>query len=226
MAKARVKHNRLHFNGKNYFRGSSESLQLGSYGEKRTPIFGMNFLEEEGELRDLDSSNIEATVVDIDYDQTRTTDFFREDSGKIKGVDVSGGAIFSRNSFQEADLKLLKLEMNHGDLEDALNSDEDAVDDLKSMGGRARVVSAIWTVISADLAERITSSGGTSSKVKLEGTGSGEQKLTLNGNTNVSVKLEEGTTFAYLLASIDWDHRRRKKRKRIVDLDTDQWSIN
>ena len=38
MATATIKDNHLNFNGVNYFRGHAEEIELGCYGEKRTPL--------------------------------------------------------------------------------------------------------------------------------------------------------------------------------------------
>src|SRR5258706_5650089 len=45
-----VKDNHLHFNGKDYFRGGSEDVYLGAYGEKKQPITKTNYLEVQDDV--------------------------------------------------------------------------------------------------------------------------------------------------------------------------------
>ena len=224
MAKVLVKNRRLHYNGKNYFRGSSEDVVLGSYGEKRKYVFSANFLETEGQVDLSKVPQVEATVADIDTRRTREGSINQTINGSLKGVDVTVSADQAWKKLREGDLKLVKLHVDFNDLEDAANADRDALEDLKDMGANARIVSDVWVVMSASLAETFDRA----QSIDVTG-GKGPIEISVKGRTGQTgrerVTISEGTTFAYLLASIDWDRRRRRLRKRIVDLDTDQWGL-
>jgi hypothetical protein len=60
--------------------------------------------------------------------------------------------------------------------------------------------------------------------------GTGGVEATVGGSSSTAgsttVKLSKGTTFAYLLAKIDWDANLKKNKTKIVDLDDDQWSFS
>ena len=45
MANVAVKENHLTFGGVSYFRGHAEEVEIGSIGEKRTPLTKQNYLE-------------------------------------------------------------------------------------------------------------------------------------------------------------------------------------
>jgi hypothetical protein len=63
-----VKDNHLSFNGKNYFRGGSEDVELGSYGEKKSPITQTNYLEVQGKIPTAKLKVKEAVEVTIDFE--------------------------------------------------------------------------------------------------------------------------------------------------------------
>ena len=225
MAQVIVKPNRLKFNGKNYFRAGSEDVFVGSYGQKRTPLFGANYLEVKDLVKPSKLEIEDVVVADIDFKQTRRGDLEEAISGTLKGVDVSVGASQAWEKFQSGELKLVKLAVRNNDMEDAINADADAIDDLRDYGARARVAHQAWVVMSASLAEtfdRAQSFDVSASR--------GTMRVKVNGKTGQSgsstVTLSKGSTFAYLLASLDWDARQKRKKKRVVDLDDDQWSVN
>jgi len=224
MAKVRVKNNHLHFNGVNYFRGKSENILLGTCGEKRRPIFGVNRLEVEEHI-DPDLLDIrELTTATIDFSATRKGDFTEGLDGSFKGVDfkLSVGQMWDR--LQSGELVLAKLAVDLGALKRAVNRDRRAIAFLKRLSkSRARIVSEVWVATSARLAERLNraqsiKASGRRGKINVRVAGTASQ----SGTTNLT--LSQGTTFAYLLARIDkWDKKRKKKRKKIVDLDEDQF---
>lgn len=224
MAKVRIKNNRLHFNGVNYFRGKSENILLGSCGEKLRPIFGVNRLEVEEHI-DPDLLDIrKLTTATIDFTATRKGDFTEGVDGTFKGVDFSGSARQMWDRFQSGELELVKFAVDLGDLRRAANRDRRAISVLKRLAkSRARIVSEVWVATSAQLAEKFKRAQsvemtGKKGKIRVRAKGATSQGGTVN------LTLSEGTTFAYLMARIDkWDKKLKKKRKRIVDLDDDQW---
>ena len=48
MAKIVVKPNHISYNGMRYFTANAQTVSIGSYGEKATPVFGQNKLEVKG----------------------------------------------------------------------------------------------------------------------------------------------------------------------------------
>jgi hypothetical protein len=61
-----IKPNHFTYNGIAYFRGNADTVRLGAYGEKRTPLTKANYLEVKGMVPAPKLDAIAATVVDID----------------------------------------------------------------------------------------------------------------------------------------------------------------
>lgn len=224
MAKVRVKNNHLHFNGANYFRGKSENIVLGSYGEKRRPIFGVNRLEVEEHIDPNLFDIREPATATIDFSTTRKGDFTEGLDGTFKGVDFDISIRQMWDRFQSGNLVLVKFAVDLGPLKRAVNRDRRAIAFLKRLAkSRARIVSEVWVVTSAQLAEKLNraqsiKASGKRGKIHIQVAGTASQDVTTN------LTLSKGTTFAYLLARIDkWDKKLRKRRKRIIDLDEDQF---
>ena len=225
MAKAVIKANRLNYNNKKYFRTGSEDIVIGSYGEKRTPIFGGNYLETQDIINSPKLKVKQAVIADIDFEQSREGDVEESLAGTFKGVDVelSAGQVWQK--LRSGEVKLVKLIVELNDMEDAINADAGALDDLRDYGNKARVAYQVFVVMSATMAETFSRSQRFGVAVSR-----GQVKVTAKGTTGQSgdttVTLSKGSTFAYMLASLDWNARTKKKKTRVVDLDDDQWSVN
>src|SRR5688500_6687490 len=65
-----VKDNYIRYNGIRYFKAGSESVTLGSYGEKKDPVTKANYLEVQSHIP-YDKLKVKtAVIVDIDFKQT------------------------------------------------------------------------------------------------------------------------------------------------------------
>lgn len=221
VAQAVIRSRSMTFNGIGYFRGGSERVRLGAYGQKRRPIRTANFLEVEGQIN-LTGVPVNTTSVEIDFSRTRKGSFLQNLAGIIKGIEFSGSGEQTWEKFQSGDVKLLKISVDFGDLRNAAN--RSALNDLKFLR-KARIASDVFIVAEASFAERFnrTQSGQvTAARESIEVTfgGSGSQT---GGST---VTLERGMTFAYLLATPQWDRGNawafRRRRRRITNLNIDQ----
>lgn len=70
MANVVVAENHLTFGGVAYFRGNTEEVEIGSIGEKRTPLTKQNYLEVKDRIPVPSIAIIKSTVVDIDFTKT------------------------------------------------------------------------------------------------------------------------------------------------------------
>ncbi len=225
MANVVVKENHLTFGGVRYFRGQAEEVELGSIGEKRTPITGQNYLEVKDRIPPRKFDAVKSTVVDIDFSRTSSSAFDTAVSVIVKGVPVnfSGAATF--NKLRSGELKLVKFSVSNNEMKRAANNSPRRLNDLINWGNDARIAHQVFVVMEASLANSFDNNATVDLSVGtdgLEGTVSGNMKT--GGAT--TVQISEGTGFAYLLAKIDWDARQKKNRTRIVDLDDDQWGVN
>ena len=134
-------------------------------------------------------------------------------------VSISGRRAISR---------LVKLIVENGDMEKAIEDLPSTLDKLRSYGSDARICHELFAVMEASLADALTASGS----LTLSGS-AGIEGIKLSGTETVSggktrtttVTMSKGTTFAYLLLKIDWNHSGLKKTD-IKKLTDDQWSFS
>ena len=202
-------------NGIHYFRGGAESVFIGSYGEKRTPLTQQNYLEVQLDIPADKLKVNTVTIVDIDFSRSREADI--KLNLKTADTSVSGTAAF--NDLKTGKLKLVKLEMRPGDLTTAVNGLPAVLNNLRGYGLDARVAHQIFVVLEATLAQTFAASAS----VSLSRSGTSQLKITASGGTSgtSSVTLSAGTTFAYLLAKPDWD----RGKKRIEKFTDDQHGL-
>lgn len=209
MAFAAVVHNsHLVFNGVHYFRGHAESVVIGSYGEKRTPLTQQNYLEVQSDLPAERLKVNTVTIVDIDFSRSREADI----KLGLKAADTGASGSAALGDLKSGKLKLVKLEMRLGDLKTVVNGLPAVLGNLKSFRADARVAHQIFVVLAATLAQTFAASGDisftrTGSTLKMSAAAS----ASASGSTTVT--LSSGTTFAYLLANPDWDRGRDRIEK-------------
>jgi hypothetical protein len=213
-----VQNNHLTFNGIKYFRGGSESVVIGAYGEKKTPVFGQNYLQVQ--------SDIPAGKLVVNSVTTVDIDFTKSSAGDIKvGLNVAGGysgtadAAFS--DLKTGKLKLVKFEMRLGDVTTVVNASPEVLKNLKAYGNDARIAHQIFVVMEATMAKTFSTSG----RLTFAKTG-GKFQISANAGGSTSgtttVTLSPGTTYAYLLCKADWNTGKTKAEK-FVD---DQWGMS
>jgi hypothetical protein len=220
-----VHENHLTFGGVAYFRGHAEEVEIGSIGEKRTPLTKQNYLEVKDHIPVPKIGVAKATAVEIDFTKTTKTAFNTVVSAIIKGVPVklNGDATFDK--LRSGELKLVKFSVETSDMVKAANDAPRALDELIGWGNDARIAHEVFVVMDASLSNvfdndiRVDLSAGVKGMKAKVGVGT-------SGAGSTEVELSQGTCFAYLLARIDWDAKQKKNQTRIVDLDDDQWSLN
>ena len=220
MAKVAVRDNHLNFGGVTYFRGHAEQVRIGSYGEKRTPLTKMNYLEVKGQIPVPKINVATATVVDIDTAQTTSSAFSAAVSAIVSGVPVkfSGEATF--NKLKTNELKLVKFSVMNNAMQAAVNDSPNALKNLADYGKDARIAHQLFVVMDQTTATKFdhdVSVNLSAGKGGLQATVGGSSK----GSAETTVEVADGTGFAYLLLSLDWD----KKKTRLEDTDIDQWSL-
>lgn len=219
-----IKPNHFTYNGIAYFRGNADTVRLGAYGEKRTPLTKANYLEVKGMVPAPKLDAIAATVVDIDFRQSNEADITVD--VHPAQLEFAGGSVSAaRRAASDGKLKLLKLHMLNNDMEEAINASPKVLEDLNDYGKDARVAHQIWVILEAELADRVKTNASASVKATIEGITVG-----LNGSTQSSreteITIRPGATYGYLLGKFDWNASSKKKRTKIVDIDDDQWSFS
>ena len=211
------------YNGFSYFRAKAENIDLGSYGQKKTPIGQPNYLAVEDEVARANLGRITVKFsppYDIQWSKYSSSAV----NLGIKYINSAGGsASFSRNKAQSANLKLVKMFISEGPLKTLLNKHAGkARKAMASEGNDARIVSEVWIVVEAQMASAISTCG----KVAGEGTVNGI-KVTLSGSscgtTKSSVTIPANTTFAYLMHKVKkWS----KGKKQILNMEDDRAGLN
>jgi hypothetical protein len=208
-----VKDTHIVVSGLSYFRGAAEGIKLGTFGIKRTPLFGENFLEAQNVIPA--SKLVVKNPITFGIDFTSSNDTAIKAGLKVAGVSLSVDAALK--GLHSGSLKLTKLEMNLEEVTRAVNALPNVLDELRSFGGRARVAQAIFVVLEAQLADTFTR-GGT---ISFATNKAGELNATVSSQASgtIAVTLEKGTTFAYLLCEPHWG----PQQKSVELFQTDQW---
>jgi hypothetical protein len=122
-------------------------------------------------------------------------------------------------------LKLVKFSVSVPDMKRAANDSPAPIENLISLGKDARIVHQVFVAIDAAPATKFDNDVSVDLSV-----GKGPLKATVGVGSSSSgettVEISKGTTFAYLLAKIDWDANLRRNKTKIMDLDDDQWSFS
>jgi hypothetical protein len=162
MPTATVHDSHLVYGGVCYFRGHASAVRLGSYGRKKKPLFGMNFLEVDGNL-ELGMSLRPAVVVDLDTQ--RSTKGHAAAGVTVVGAPVSADADATWEGFQSRKLKLVQFCLTLGAVRDAVRADGPARDCLLDNKRTGRVAFEVWVVMEASEAARFTAGGAVNAGV-------------------------------------------------------------
>lgn len=180
----------------------------------------MNYLDTYRHLPFRQLKVRQATIVDIDMTQSTETDI-NASFNKAGMINATVGNVYP--SFVENKVKLVKLEVDIGDIVRVVNNRPRALGHLIDEGSDARIAHQIFVVMEATLAEKIT--GDSSLEI---GVSNGEMKITADGthklDRDITVTLDDGSTFAYALMKPEWDHK--KKIEKMVSGKTDQHCVN
>lgn len=206
------------YGGIAYFRGHAEEIQLGSIGEKQTPLTKMNYLEAQDHIPAEKIGRAEVIKVDVDFTEIKQAGFDLNVSAAIQGVPVSASTALHGNKASESELSLLKFSIEAIDMLRVVNGLPAQLGHLKRWGGKARIAHQVFVVVEATLATMFAAAG----RVDLMA-GSGPLRAAVGGSRSTHstsvVSISRGTCFAYLLAKIDW------KKDRIHELHDDQWGL-
>jgi hypothetical protein len=224
MSLAVIKDNHLTFMGTKYFVANAQTVSIGSYGEKATPVFGQNKLEVKSHIPPpkLDGKITTLPPIGIDTTQSSKGDFTTAVSGSLKVIGFSGSESTVYDKLASSQLKLVQLIVEEIAMKEAANNSPKVLDNLEKFGGDARIAHQLFVIMEATFATSFT--GATSYAVSADALG--VVSIKASGGAAVSGKdeitLSAGTGFAYLLLKLDWN----KDRTKIEDTTADEWSVN
>jgi hypothetical protein len=190
--------------GLKYFRKGAIEVYLGSAGEKKEPVLSANYLEVTL------TANAEYLKSRVQKSKTVAIDWSRTTAGDI-GATIPVfqlGTVFSPSlSYAQAKSfngRLFFASLTTAQVKSLLNVDAvHARQCLKEEGADGRIVSGVWVVVHAALAESFDTAASFSAASVAS-----VLKLTASGGMHgtQSITLEKGSVFAYRLSKVkDWD---------------------
>jgi len=222
MSDIKVTDSHLTFLGKSYFRGGAPEIEMGSYGEKKTPITKTNYLEVQGKVPATKLKIKECVTVDSSYVGTTEANLL----ANINVFDVfKGSSNTALKDLKEGKLKLIQLAVDNEDLEAGANDSPRVIRNLIDYGDDARIVDTLFVVVEASVAKSFETSKSFNLSVN-----AGVAKVSADGGVgssgSSSIMLSKGSAFAYGLVKIQWDANQKKNKTKIVKLTDDQWSLS
>lgn len=201
-----------------YFRGNAHLVEIGTYGEKKDPVGPKAYIDPESKVqRGLLVNRVnKGKPVAVDWGQTTKAAVEVNGPVSVFGLKVNAAVSFTYEKLKTANLKLYNLSVDEGPLKTMLNKDAvGARDFLAEEGNDARIVSEVWVVMEAELAEQFDTSGSiqvAASEADLNITASGGKYGTQ------TITLSKGSVFAYKLHKVkDWN----KGKTQIENLEAD-----
>jgi hypothetical protein len=154
--------------------------------------------------------------VTVNWSQTTKAELEANGPVPVFGLNINVAATFSYEKVKSANLKLYNLSIDEQPLKDILNKDAITVRNyLADEGDDARIVSEVWVVMEAELADHFDTSGSISASVK-----GVDLNVTAKGGKHgtQTITLSKGATFAYKLHKVkDWN----KDKTWIEDMEAD-----
>ncbi|MDZ7360470.1 MAG: hypothetical protein ONB46_07045 [candidate division KSB1 bacterium] len=211
------------YKGIRYFRAKSENVDLGSYGEKKTPLTQANYLAVQNKVKADNLAKINVNIsgpYSIDWAKFSSTDV----NAGINYLKAGGAtAAFSHDAAKKADLKLVKIYINEGPLKTLLNNHADGARNyMADEGDDARIASEIWVAMEAELASQITNDFNITGEASSGGF-TVEFSASTSSTKKSTITIPPNTTFAYLLHKVTkWSNNKTK----VEDMEDDQQSLN
>ena len=223
MSKIVLTNNHFNLNGVKYFTGGADNVDLGSIGEKLTPITGVNRLVVKDSIPPGHITGVKSTVVEFDETKSSRNAFGTTVAAIVKGVPVQVGGDVAFSKLTQREFKLVKFSVPHEQMKRATNDSPRALQNLIRYGNDARIVHQFIYLMEGEESTYFDNDVSVSLAA-----GKGMMEATVDSrhtsSRTVTIKLAH-VTLAYLLAKIDWDAHQDKNKTRIVDLDDDSWGL-
>ncbi|MBB2941073.1 hypothetical protein FB565_000777 [Actinoplanes lutulentus] len=225
MSESRVAKHTFVYNGERYFRDKSEDIVMCSYGEKEDPLGTKASLNVTDHVeRALLKGRVHyVTTADVEWERQAKAEVEADGGLKYFTAAASGTASFSYERAKTAKLKLAKFVIDEGPLQELLNKDAGkARKFLAQEGGDGRIVSTIWVVVEAVIAESFAAAGKSTGAIEAEVLSATKMRLTVkkSGSASGSTTIiwEPGTTFAYLMHKVGkWNKGKTQVDELVID---------
>lgn len=212
---ALVKKNYIRYNGYRYYKGRAQSIELGDWGDKKTPVTRANYLDQKGSfaglIKDVSVSSFKLTQKEAN--KINLVGNFSFAIFGLKGNDFYEQAMAGKWHFVEIHLRneakfMRELNRRRARLQTLANKDS------------YRIVDSIIVVMKATEVRKLR--GGHTGNFKGGWNG---MSLTVDSKTragrSTTMEIDPGAVYAYGLKKIKWNATRKAKRTQIVDLKDD-----
>jgi hypothetical protein len=224
MSLAVFKDNHFTLMGTKYFVANAQTVSVGSYGQKATPVFGQNKLEVKDHIPapKLDGKIKQVAPALLDSVSSKKSDFTSAVGATLKVFGFNGSVSTIYDELAKNHLKFVQFWMEENSIKDAANGSPKVLDDLRLYGGSARIAHQLIVIMEASWATSFT--GATNYDFSADA--AGIISIQASGGAAVSGKdhitLSAGTGIAYLLLKLDWANGKNS----IVNTHVDEWSLN
>ncbi len=223
MAMAELNNKRFKYRGTSYFVAGSHKCQIGSAGEKRSPLGKPKNIDVHNQINPEKIGTLNSRIIEVDLDVKNHTGLGALIPLTLSGVPLPIDIDHVNNKLTKGDLKLAHIWVSEPQLKKAANDSPRLLDDLIDWGNDARLVNEIFVVVEASVAEKFQSNPSFNIGASLGGF-IGAQIGGDGGRAGrVDITLAPDSVFAYQLADIVWDAKAKKKRKKIKKLNDDQF---
>ena len=207
-----------------YFRENAHNVQIGSFGRKHDPIGARAYLEVEDHVNTeyLEGPVRYTTTASIDWSETTGADVGGNFVFKFFGLGRKGTLNADFGQAKAAKLQLMNIGMDEGPLKDMLNHHATAAREFLADKHDGRIVSEVWIVLEAELANHFSAYADASTSVQAFGS-SVEVSAKGGRHGTQTISISPGTIFAYKLHKVtNWS----KGKKQIEDMADDYkgWS--
>jgi hypothetical protein len=206
------------FGAMKYFRGNAHLLEIATCGDKKDPVGAKAYLDPQTKVKreHLVNRVDKGKPVAVNWGQTSKAELEANGPIPVFGLNINVAATFGYEKVKSADLKLFNLSIDEQPLKDMLNKDAISVRNyLAEEGKDGRIVSEVWVVMEAELAEHFDTSGSILASVK-----GVDLNVTAKGGKHgtQTITLSKGSVFAYKLHKVkDWN----KDKTWIEDMEAD-----
>lgn len=215
MAEAIVKTNEIKLNGREFWRGGCESIQLADVGEIRTPLGKPSWFEAKDRIRGSKLKVKNLGTITIDSQRTTKVDFLG--SVNLAKVFPLGKGSLGYEAVVERKLELMYMEVETDDMVRAVNDSPAVREKLKDWGEDARICIGVFLVVTAETSKHFAVNTSHEAEFTVYGV-TFKPKLTVGASGDTTIKLEKGSCFGYAIAKPIWDEPKPKNAKRLKDL--------
>jgi hypothetical protein len=199
------------YGAQKYFRGNAHLVEICTYGQKKDPIGAGAYIDPQSKVQREYLVNRVTKGLTVGIDWSTTTQAAVEVNGTVKvfKVGVSTAGSLSYTKIKSGNVKLYNLFINEGPLKTMLNSDASGARNyLAAEGADGRIVTEVWVVMEAALAEHFDTSGSITVSAS-----TADLKVTATGGKSgtQSITLSVGTVFAFKMHMVnDWNATKTK----------------